>query len=79
MLDANKSFDRVEYVRLFTLLRERALCPVVLRLIMNMYVNQCIQIKWNSTISDKYGFANGVKQCSLLCYLVFTWVIWLNV
>ena len=45
MLDASKAFDRVEYIRLFTLLRERALCPVVLRLIMNMYVNQCIQIK----------------------------------
>ena len=55
MLDASKAFDRVEYVRLFTLLRERALCPVVLRLIMNMYVNQCIQIKWNSMISEKHG------------------------
>ena len=58
MLDASKAFDRVEYVRLFTLLRERALCPVVLRLV--MYVNQCIQIKRNSMISEKYGIANGV-------------------
>ena len=55
MLDASKAFDRVEYVRLFTLLRERILCPVVLRLIMNMYVNQCIQIKWHSMISEKYA------------------------
>ena len=55
MLDASKTFDRVEYryVRLFTLLRERALCPVVLRLIINMYVNECIQIKWNFMISEK--------------------------
>ena len=51
MLDASKAFDRVEYVRLFTLLRERALCPVVLHLIMNMYVNQCIQIKSKRKIS----------------------------
>ena len=51
MLDASKAFDRVEYVRLFILLRERALCPVVLlHLIINMYVNQCIQIKLNSMI-----------------------------
>ena len=39
MLDASKAFDRVEYVKLFTLftlLRKRALCLVVLRLIMNI-------------------------------------------
>ena len=71
MLDASKAFDRVEYVRLFTLLRERALCPVVLRLIMNMYVNQCIQIKWNSMISEKYGIANGVKQGGVLSPILF--------
>ena len=72
MLDASKAFDRVEYVRLFTLLRERALCPVVLRLIMNMYVNQCIQIKWNSMISEKYGIANGVKQGGVLSPILFS-------
>ena len=38
MLDASKAFDRVGCVRLFTLLRERTLCPVVLRLIMNIYI-----------------------------------------
>ena len=54
-----------------TLLRERALCPVVLRLIMNMYVNQCIQIKWNSMISEKYGIANGVKQGGVLSPILF--------
>ena len=44
MLDASKSVDRVEYVRLFTLLREKALCPVVFRPIINvcesMYTNK---------------------------------------
>ena len=74
MLDASKTMrniDRVKYVRLFTLLRERALCPVVLHLIMNMYVNQCIQIKWNSMISEKYGIVNGVKQGGMLSPILF--------
>ena len=70
MLDASKAFDRVEYVRLFTLLHERALCPVVLRLIMNMYANQCIH-KWNSMISEKYGIANGVNQGGVLAFILF--------
>ena len=54
------------FIRLYTLLRERALCAVVLRLIMNIYVNQCIQIKWNSMNSEKYGIAKGVKQGGVL-------------
>ena len=45
LLDASKAFDRVEYVNLFNTLRDRNLCPIVLRIIMNMYVNQVIQIK----------------------------------
>ena len=39
LLDASKAFDRVEYVKLFYNLRDRGVCPVVLRLVMNMYTN----------------------------------------
>ena len=49
LLDASKAFDRVEYVKLFTILRDRKLCPIVLRLLMNMYINQTIQVRWNKT------------------------------
>ena len=31
--DASKAFDRVEYVKLFTILRDRKICPIVLRLL----------------------------------------------
>ena len=66
LLDASKAFDRVEYVKLFSDLRERKLCPTlyysVLRLLMNMYVNQCLQVRWNSLVSDRFSIANGVKQ-----------------
>ena len=66
MFDATKTFERVEYVRLSTLLREKVICPVVLCLIINMYVNECILIKWKSVISEKYGIANGVRQGEVL-------------
>ena len=39
LLDTSKAFDRVECVNLFNALRDRNLCPIVLRIIMNMYVN----------------------------------------
>ena len=61
LLDASKAFDRVEYVKLLIIFRDRGVCPVVLRLIMNMYTNQEIQIKWNNLLSTKCEISNGVK------------------
>ena len=39
LLAASKAFDRVEYLKLFNTLRDQGMCPIVLRLIMNMYLN----------------------------------------
>ena len=36
-----------------------------------MYVNQCIQIKWNSMITEKHGIANGVNQGRVLSPILF--------
>ena len=72
LLNASKAFDRVEYVKLFSALRERNLCPIVLRLLMNMYVNQRLQIRWNSLISEKFSIANGVKQGGVLSPILFS-------
>ena len=51
LLDPSKTFVRVEYVKLFNTLRDRKMCPVALRMLMNMYINQQIQVKWNNAIS----------------------------
>ena len=53
LLECSKAFDRVEYVNVFNTLRDRNLCLIVLRLSMNMYINQVIQIKLNDLLSDK--------------------------
>ena len=76
LLDASKDFDRVEYVNLFNRLCDRNLCPIVLRIVMNMYVNQVIQIKWNDLLSDKCKISNGVKQGGCLSPSLFS--IYLN-
>ena len=54
-----KQFDRVEYVKLFSDLGERKLCPIVLSLLTNMYVNQCLQVRWNSLVSEWKQIKNG--------------------
>ena len=43
LFDESKASDRVE--ALFNTIRDRGMCPLVFRLIMNMYINQEIQIK----------------------------------
>ena len=37
-LDASKAFDRVKYTKLFRLLIERSVCPLIIRFLMNIYI-----------------------------------------
>ena len=54
MLDASKAFDHVEYTKLFSLLVNRKLCPVVCRLLLYMYTNQRLCVKWGSQVSREF-------------------------
>ena len=70
-LDASQAFDRVEYVKLFELLRERKMCPMYIRLLLHMYTHQKLQVKWNGFYSSPFGVSNGVKQGAILSPLLF--------
>ena len=76
LLDALKAFDRVEYNQLFNRLRDKNMCPIVLRLLINMYINQNIQVKWIDVLSNQYSISNGVKQGGCLSPTLFS--IYLN-
>ena len=52
------------------------MCPIVLRLLINMYINQKIQVKWNDVSSNQYSISNGVMQGGCLPTL---FSIYLNV
>ena len=71
-LDASKAFDRVNYVRLFTKLLNKGMCPITVRLLINMYLNQKIQVKWHGKLSQPFGVANGVRQGGVLSPLFFS-------
>ena len=45
--------------------------PVVLRLIMNMYINQSIQVKWNSIVSAKCFISNRGGSISPTFFSVY--------
>ena len=72
MLDASKAFDRVNYCKLFRgLYLKREMSPLVLRLLLFMYTNQTLRVKWGSVMSESFTVINGVKQRGVLSHVLF--------
>ena len=72
LLDASKAFDRVNYIKLFEKLCNKGMCPLTIRLMLNMYTNQKLQVKWNGYKSEKFNVTNGVRQGGVLSPLLFS-------
>ena len=71
MLDASKAFDRVQYIHLFKKLITKGICPIILRLLLNIYTHQKLQVKWNGVVSDQFEVSNGVRQGGIMSPLLF--------
>ena len=71
LLDASKAFDRVNYIKLFEKLLKREMCPLVMRLLLQTYLDQQLSVKWNDTISESFSVTNGVRQGGILSPLLF--------
>ena len=71
MLDTSKAFDRVNYCKLFRELLEREMSPLVLRLLLFMYTNQTLRVKWGSVMPESFTVMNGVKQGGVLSPVLF--------
>ena len=72
LLDASKAFDRVDYIKLFNKLVKRGMCPLTIRLLLNMYIQQKLQVKWNNHKSYKFNVTNGVRQGGVLSPFLFS-------
>ena len=71
LLDASKAFDRVNFIKLFKKLIEKRMCPLVIRLLLNSYTNQKLNVRWNATLSELFGVTNGVRQGGILSPILF--------
>ena len=71
LLDASKAFDKVNYGKLFTLLLNRKMPAIFLRLILDSYLRQYMMTKWNNCLSTRFSVTNGVKQGGVLSPLLF--------
>lgn len=76
LLDATKAFDRVKYSKLFNLLIERDICPLIVRLLLSMYLISTAVVNWNGVNSDHFKLCNGVKQGGVMSPLLFS--VYLN-
>ena len=57
---------------MFDKLLNKNMCPVTVRLLLNMYLNQKIQVKWNGKLSEPFSVSNGVRQGGVLSPLFFS-------
>ena len=72
MLDASKTFDRVNHLSLFTKLKLRNMCPTILKFLMCTYQRQSVMVNWNGERSSIFSVGNGVKQGGVLSPVLFT-------
>ena len=71
LLDASKAFDRVNYVHLFNELKTKALCPLVICFLINMYILQTMCVSWGNEKSFNFEASNGVKQGGVLSPILY--------
>ena len=71
VLDATKAFDRINYCKLFRILMNRKINPLICRLLLNMYTNQKLRVKWANAYSGEFSVKNGVKQGGVISPLLY--------
>ena len=72
LLDASKAFDCVNHLTLFRTLLEKGLCPLVVRVVLQMHICQLLTVRWNSAHSKTFSASNGVKQGGILSPIFFS-------
>jgi hypothetical protein len=78
MLDASKAFDRLRYDLLFDILKKRGIPPIILRFLLDYYVNQSICAKYGTSLSNTFSASNGVKQGGILSPILYCIYIKMN-
>ena len=71
LLDATKVFDRVQYVKLFRLLLQKGICLSVAKLLLCLYTNQSLVVRWSGKVSEPFECSNGIKQGGVLSPILF--------
>ena len=73
LVDACKAFDKIHFEKLFSLLLEKKIPSLFIRILLNMYENQVISTEWNGVMSSSaFKVSNGVRQGGVISGILFT-------
>ena len=78
LLDASNAFDKVNYNKLFQLLIQKGMCPLYCKFLATLYTSQLLNGKINSLMCLKYTMVSNKGVYSLLCYLGFISISYIN-
>ena len=70
-IDATKAFDRVRYDKLFNLLIDRGIPPIIVRSMLDLYVRQSLKTHWRGYMSDEFRTTNGIRQGGVISPVLF--------
>jgi hypothetical protein len=70
-LDASKAFDRVKHDELFSLLQNRGVPPLEMRILLNQYERQQVRTTWQKQYTDYFNVHNGIRQGSIASPILF--------
>ncbi|CAL4163401.1 unnamed protein product, partial [Meganyctiphanes norvegica] len=52
--------------------------PLICRLLLNMYINQKLRVKWAGTYSEEFTVTNGVKQGGVISPILYCVYIYID-
>ena len=70
-VDASKTFDRVQYGKLFRLLTRRGLPACIVRLLAVLYTSSEVRVLSTGLVSDYFSVSNGVEQGGVISPVLF--------
>ena len=71
-MDASKAFEKIHFEK-FSLLLEKKMPSLFIRILLNMYENQVISTEWNGVMSSSpFKVSNGVYQGGVISGILFT-------
>ena len=71
LLDCTKAFDTVQQSLLFKKLLDHKVPQIFIRLLIQIYVNQTANVRWQNYSSSSFTLKNGVRQGAVLSLILF--------
>lgn len=71
LMDCTKAFDTVQHSKLFLKMLDAGVPAVIVRLLINIYLKQTANVRWQGELSREFSISNGVRQGAVLSPLLF--------